>query len=85
MDSLDTKFATIETNLVTKTVETLSKMLPYDKKIAQLEQGVQILASTLQNTILEKVTKYIESNINSIIPDLSTMRDGLGKISKNVE
>ena len=82
---MDTKFATIETNLVTKTVETLSKMLPYDKKIAQLEQGVQILASTLQNTILEKVTKYIESNINSIIPDLSTMRDGLGKISKNVE
>ena len=77
--------ATSEQSLISRTAERLSQMLPYGQQIAQLEQNIGIIATTLQTEILTKVTTLLTENIDAVLPDLPKMRAKIDNAVEEVE
>ena len=77
---METKIATSEQSLISKTAERLASTLPYGQQITKLEQTIGMVAQTLQAEILTKVTTLLTDNIEVLLPDLPKMRESITNV-----
>ena len=77
--------STNEQNLINKTAEKLSQMLPYGQQIQQLQQNIGVIASSLQTEILTKITTLLTENIEAVLPDLPKMKQKIDDAVEEVQ
>ena len=74
---LETKLSTQEQSIISKAAERITATLPYGQQIAKLEQSIGMVVQNLQAEILTKVTTLLTENIEVLLPDLPTMKEGI--------